>query len=83
MIQFRRHEYLLSVLPSLEPIGSIPPMSKSDLLEQVTDSKGPVRTVEMLLLSDDLTQYQALLAEEVEKDQIDLAILSLDKKRSW
>lgn len=79
MIQLHRHEYLLCVLPSLEPIGSIPPMSKSDLLEQVMDSKGPVRTVEMLLLSDDLTQYQALLAEEVEKDQINLAILSLDK----
>jgi hypothetical protein len=79
MIQLRRHEYLLSLLPSLDPIGSIPPMSKSALLEQIRDSKGPVRTVEMLLLSDDLTQYQALLAEEVEKDQVDLAILSLDK----
>jgi hypothetical protein len=79
MIQLRRHEYLLSFLPSLEPVGSIPPMSKSDLLEQVIDSKGPVRSVEMLLLSDDLMQYQALLAEEVEKDQVDLAILSLDK----
>ncbi|MEJ2703748.1 MAG: DUF2764 family protein [Sedimentisphaerales bacterium] len=74
-----RHEYLLSVLPSLEPIGSIPPMSKSDLLAQVADSKGPVRTLKTLLLSDDLMQYQALLTEEVEKDQVDLAILSLDK----
>lgn len=79
MIQLRRHEYLLSLLPTLDPIGSIPSMSKAGLLEQVRDSKGPVRTVEMLLLSDDLTQYQALLAEEVEKDQVDLAILSLDK----
>ena len=79
MIQLRRHEYLLSFLPSLEPIGSIPPMSKSDLLAYVADSKGPVRTVEMLLLSDDLMQYQALLAEEADKDRIDLAVLSLDK----
>jgi hypothetical protein len=79
MIQRRQHAYLLSFLPSLEPIGSVPPLSKSDLLEQVTNSQGPVRTVEMLLLSDDLMQYQALLAEEVQKDQIDLAILSLDK----
>jgi hypothetical protein len=79
MIQLHRHEYLLSVLPSLEPIGSIPPLSKIAFLEQVTDSKGPVRTVEMLLLSDDLMQYQALLTEEVEKDQVDLALLSLDK----
>ena len=65
MIQRRRHEYLLSFLPSLEPIGSIPPMSKSDLLAQVVESKGPVRTIEILFLSDDLTQYQALLAEEM------------------
>ena len=79
MIQIRRHEYLLSLLPSLEPIGSIPPMSKADLFEQVRDSNGPVRTVEMLLLNDDLIQYQALLAEEVSKDQADLAVLSADK----
>ncbi len=79
MIQLRRHEYLLGLLPSLDPIGSIPPLNKAGLLEQVRDSKGPVRTVEMLLLSDDLAQYQALLAEEVEKDQVDLAILSLDR----
>ncbi len=79
MIQHRRHEYLLSFLPSLDPMGSIPPMSKSDLLQQVIDAKGPARSVEMLLLSDDLMQYQALLMEEIKKDQLDLAILSLDK----
>ena len=33
----------------------------------------------MLLLSDDLTQYQALLTEETTPDQTDSAILSLDK----
>jgi len=82
MSQLHRHEYLLSALPSLDPIGSIPPLSKSDLLEQVIASKGPVRTVETLLLSDDLMQYQALLAEEIEQDQADLAILSLDKGES-
>ncbi|UCC96856.1 MAG: DUF2764 family protein [Phycisphaerales bacterium] len=79
MSQLHRHEYLLSALPSLDPIGSIPPLSKSELLEHVIGAKGPVRTVEMFLLSDDLMQYQALLAEEVEQDQVDLAILSLDK----
>ncbi|MHC4165958.1 MAG: DUF2764 family protein [Planctomycetota bacterium] len=54
-------------------------MSKADLLEQVVDSNGPVKTVEVLLLSDDLTQYQALLAEEIEQDRLDLAVLSIDK----
>ncbi len=79
MSKLRRYDYLLSVLPALEPMGSIPPMSKRDLLQQVTASNGPVRTVEMLLLSDDMTQYQALLTEEIRHDQTDSAILSLDK----
>ena len=79
MSKLRRYDYLLSVLPALEPMGSIPPMSKRDLLEQVAGSNGPVRTVEMLLLSDDLTQYQALLTEEITHDKTDSAILSLDK----
>ncbi len=79
MSKHRRYDYLLSVLPALEPIGSVPPMSKRDFLEQVAGSNGPVPTVEMILLCDDLNQYQALLAEEIEKDQVDLAILSTDK----
>jgi len=79
MSKLHRYEYLLSVLPTLEPIGSIPPLSKQSFLEQVIESNGPVSTVEVLLLSDDLMQYQALLAEEIEQDRIDLAVLSLDK----
>ncbi|MHC4323993.1 MAG: DUF2764 family protein [Planctomycetota bacterium] len=79
MSKFHRYEYLLSVLPTLEPMGGIPPLSKQDFLEQVIDSNGPVSTVEMLLLNDDLLQYQAFLAEEIKEDRIDLAILSLDK----
>ncbi len=54
-------------------------MSKRDFLEQVIDSNGPVETAKTLLLSDDLTQYQALLAEEIDQDRTDLAVLSVDK----
>ena len=79
MSKLHRYDYLLSVLPTLEPMGSIPPLSKHGLLEQVIDSNGPVGTVEMLLLSDDLMQYQALLSGEIEQDRTDLVILSLDK----
>ncbi len=79
MSKLHRYDYLLSILPTLEQMGSIPPLSKHGLLEQVIGSNGPVGTVEMLLLSDDLMQYQALLAEEIEQDRTDLAILSLDK----
>jgi len=82
MSKLHRYDYLLSLLPTLEPMGSIPPLSKRVLLEHVIDSNGPVSTVEMLLLSDDLMQYQALLAEEIEQDRTDLAILSLDKSEN-
>ena len=74
-----RNDYLLSTLPALEPIGSIPPMSKSELLERIIDSNGPARSVEMILLSDDLIQYEAFLSEETDQDKIDLAVLSLEK----
>lgn len=79
MVLFGRHDYLLSVLPALEQIGSIPPMSKQEFLEQVVDSSGPADTVKMILLSDDLVQYESLLAEEIEPDQTDMAVLSVDK----
>lgn len=79
MSRFHRYDYLLSVLPGLEPIGSIPPMSKSELLEHVVSSNGPVSTVEMLLLHDDIGQYQALMAEEIKPEQTDFAILSIEK----
>lgn len=77
MSRFHRYHYLLSTLPALEPIGSIPPMSKRDLLEQVVGSNGPVETVRMLLLGDDLTQYEALSAKEIEPRQADLVVLSI------
>ena len=78
MSRFHRYEYLLSLLPTLEPIGSTPPLNKQNFLQQVIESNGPASTVEVFLLSDDLMQYQGLLAEEIEQDRIDLVILSLD-----
>ncbi len=79
MNKIRRYEYLLSALPALEPIGSIPPMSKCELLERIIDSDGPIDSVESLLLGDDLIQYEALLAEEIKPDEVDLAVISLGK----
>ncbi len=82
MNRIRRYEYLLSALPVLEPMGSIPPMSKRELFERIIDSNGPVDSVEVLLLGDDIIQYEALLAEEIKPDEIDLAVISLDKAES-
>jgi hypothetical protein len=79
MSTLNRYDYILNALPALEPIGSIPPMSKSDFLTVITNAKGPVRTVEIILLSDDLTQYEALLTNEIDNKRIDLAVLSVVK----
>jgi hypothetical protein len=79
MAVFKRYNYLLSALPSLEPIGSVPPMSKREFFAMVSDSKGPVRTIEIILLSDDLNQYEAFLSTEIDKSKIDLAVLSVEK----
>ena len=73
MSRSRRYDYLLSSLPALEPIGSIPPMSKGDFLDQVIDSNGPVQALRLL------SNPRALLAEEVEQDRVDLAVISLGK----
>jgi hypothetical protein len=79
MKNFHRYHYLLSALPTLESIGSIPPMSKREYFEQVVIAKGPVQTVETILLSDDLMEYAALLADEVKPGQADFAVLPVDK----
>ena len=73
-----RYDYLLSALPGLEALGSVPPMTKQELLERVSDANGPDRTVEVLLLMDDLIQREALLAGEIDPDQADLAILKVN-----
>jgi len=63
----------------LETIGSIPPIGKRAFLEMIAGANGPVQTVETILLSDDLMQYEALLAGELEPAQADFTVLSLDK----
>ena len=71
-----RFDYLLSILPALEPIGSIPPLTKQELWDQIVVGHGPVETIEVILLSDDLMQREALLCQEKAPDEADLVILS-------
>ncbi|MBN2591335.1 MAG: DUF2764 family protein [Sedimentisphaerales bacterium] len=78
MTTLNRYDYILSALPALEPIGSIPPLSKIDFLNMIAGSKGPVQTVEIILLNDDLAQYEAFLSKEIDKDKLDLAVLNLE-----
>lgn len=77
MSRLHRFDYLLTALPGLDAWGSTPPVSKQDFLGHVIEAKGPLQTVQTLLLMDDLVQREALLAEEITTDQADLAVLRL------
>jgi hypothetical protein len=82
MSRLRRFDYLLSMLPGLDTWSVPAPVSKQDLLERVTDAHGPIQTVQLLLLMDDLVQREALLAREMTPDQTDLAVLCLGQDGS-
>lgn len=77
----RRNFYLLCILKALGPFGSPPPVSKQEFLALVKDCDGPKDIVEALLLSEDLLQREAVLADEIEPDQADMAILSVTQKQ--
>lgn len=62
-------------MPELEALNSLPPLGKLEFLERVSDIRGPVASVQVILLADDLMQREALLAEEIQADQVDLAVL--------
>jgi len=56
--------YLVSALPSLAELGSIPPLSLAALRDHVSERAGPRALVEAILLGDDLLQRDAVLAGE-------------------
>ena len=58
--------YLLSALPTLGELGSVPPMPLAVLLERFIESGGNRVLLDALLLSDDLLQRQAVLSREIE-----------------
>ncbi len=66
--------YLLASLPHLGDLGDMPPLTTSELLDRVAESYGGGELIEALLLSDDLTQREALLAGET--DEISPVVLS-------
>ncbi len=72
----RRYDYLLSALPGLDTFGANPPMSKQDLLDRLSEAEGPVQTVQVLLLMDDLVQREAIMSGELPADQAGFSVLS-------
>jgi hypothetical protein len=81
MTSVKQHFYLLCVLPGIGEFGSVPPISRQELLRFVTESEGSVDVVQAMLLSDDLLQREAALSGEREPDLADLAILSLQQAK--
>ena len=81
-ISFKRHFYLMCILPGLGDFRSAPPVHKQELLTIVGDAEGPSELVQAILLSDDLLQREAILAGEHEPDASDLAIISLQQVRN-
>ena len=59
--------FLISTLPALNDLGSVPPMGITDLLEHVLDHKVWRELMETLVLQDDLLQRESFLAGDIEK----------------
>jgi len=57
--------YLLTFLPGLGDLGSAPPLTPAELLEQAQGLAGAELLLKTIFLSDDLLQRQAYLAGEI------------------
>ena len=72
----RKHYHLLCALPGLRGFNSPPPLGKSEFLAVVRDCLGPEAAIQIILLGDDLLQREAVLSNEIDAKQADLAVLS-------
>ena len=72
----RRHYHLLCALPSLRDLQSTPPFKKQGFLAMVRECRGPEAAVCVLLLEDDLIQREAVLCNEMDMKETDMAVLS-------
>ena len=75
-----QNRYLLAALPGLGDLGTAPPLTGVELLEQVGESSSSRRLVEVIFLSDDLLQHQGLLAGE--KMEAELTVLTPGQGRN-
>jgi hypothetical protein len=70
----KQNYYLLAALPGLGELGSVVPLSATELLGQVGDAASARTLLEALFLSDDLLQHQGFGAGELE--ELDLVVLT-------
>jgi hypothetical protein len=72
-----RHYYLVTSLPGLGDLGTVPPMTLGDLLERVAEARTAAAAVAVVVLGDDLMKRQAVLSGEAE--QVEAVILTADQ----
>lgn len=70
----KQNYYLLAALPGLGELGSMAPLTPTELLAQMGDAASARPLVEALFLSDDLLQHQGFGAGELE--ELDLVVLT-------
>ncbi len=58
--------YLITALPELGELGSVPPMSPQQLLEHVGEGRSAA-VIEVLLMGDDLLLREAILTGQIEE----------------
>jgi hypothetical protein len=75
MTKHRRFEFLLSSLPDLEAFGIPPSMGKMDFLDRLNEARGPICSVRLIFLSDDLIQRDSILAGEIPVESADMAVI--------
>lgn len=61
------HYYLLTSLPGLPDFGGRPPLTATELLDQVDSAGGPRELVAALLLGDDLLQRASVLSGQIDR----------------
>ena len=72
--------YILTALPALADLGSAPPLDPAQMLEHLADHRSAQAILEVIFLSDDLIQRQAILSGET--DQLNLAVLTNAQARN-
>ena len=74
-----RMYYLVSSLPSLGDLGSVPPLALGALREHAAETAGARDLVEAVLVGDDLLQRDAALAGEIETPEP--SVLTVEQAR--
>jgi hypothetical protein len=75
-----RNLFLLTALPPLGELGSVPPLGLAEILEHVAEAPGPRELLEVLYLAHDLLERESFLAGE--KEEPTPVVLSVEQAKN-